>query len=379
MKEETRLTRAGRPHDGGGLVNAPVERASTLLAPDSKALYDRPQGRARYARGGTATQDALRDALCGMTGADYCALAPSGLSAVILPLLAAARAGGRVLAADCIYGPVRRFLDEALPNQGAKAEFFDPRIGAGVEALLGEDVNAVLLESPGSLTFELQDIPAIARAAAARNIPVICDDTWSAGILMKPLALGADCAAQSLSKYVSGHSDVLIGAALARGPFAERLKETEYLFGLHASPDDAFLALRGLRTLPLRIARSGEAALAIARWLEGRAEVARVLHPALPGHPDHALFRRDFTAPCGVFGVIFKGWDRARADAFIDALALFGIGFSWGGYESLAINCDPQIKRSAVPWKADGALIRFAIGLEHPDDLIADIERALGE
>lgn len=374
MKPETRLTRIGRPHGGTGLVNPAVERGSTVLADTAHELYNAPPGKTHYGRMGLSAQSALRDALCEISGADWCALTPSGLSAMTLPLLAVVSNGGRVLAADCVYGPTRKFLTEVLPRYGVEIEFFPPRMGSGIASLMDERVQAVFLESPGSLTFELQDIPAISAEARKVGAVVITDDTYSAGWLMKPLDLGADIAAQALTKYVGGHSDILLGAALARGNAADRLKDYERTFGCHVSPDDAWMALRGLRTLAVRMTRSAESALKIADWLSKRPEIASVIHPARTDHPDHAIFERDFSGASGLFAVTLRDFDRQRTEAFLDALQIFGLGFSWGGYESLAIHCGPQLRRDHDA-PDDGALVRFGIGLEDPDDLIADLEK----
>ncbi|WP_421791666.1 cystathionine beta-lyase [Hyphobacterium sp.] len=376
MKRDTQLTRAGRTHHGTRAVNPPVNRASTILAGTAHELYNRPDGTPLYGRFGTECQNGLRAALCEMQAADYCALAPSGLSAMSLPVIAEVSAGGHLLAADCLYGPTRMFLEETVTRWGVDVEFFDPRIGEGIKKLVKENTQLVFCESPGSLTFEVQDIPAICDVAHNAGAKVMVDDTWSAGLNANMLDLGADYAAQSLTKYVGGHSDFVMGAVTARGNAAARLKKAEWRIGMNVSSDDAFLALRGLRTLALRMEKSAAGSILIAKRLAQRPDVSEVLHPALPEHPDHALYERDFTAPAGVFAVQFPEWDLGRSEQFLDALNVFGLGFSWGGYESLAVHCDPQLKRNHRKAR-NGALIRFSIGLEDVEDLWADIEQAI--
>lgn len=376
MHDDTKLTRLGRPHDDRGLVNPSIERGSTILAPSAGELYNFPAGKPHYGRVGLEAQRSLREALAGLQGGAGCALTPSGLMANTLSILTAVEAGGRVLAADCIYGPVRSFLLDTLPRYGVTAEFFAPRMGAEIADLITDDVQAILLESPGSLTMEMQDIPAITQIARERGVLTIIDDTWSAGLTLKPLALGVDFAVQAVTKYVGGHSDLLMGAVIARDArLAARLQRTERAFGIHTAPDDAFMALRGLRTMGLRMERSAQSSLEIADWLAQRSEVGAIRHPARSDHPDHALFKRDFTGASGLFAFEVPGWRDTESETFLDALDLFGQGFSWGGFESLAIHCDPQLKRSATATPHEGALIRLSIGLEHPADLIADLEQ----
>jgi cystathionine beta-lyase len=293
-----------------------------------------------------------------------------------LSILAATEAGGEVLAADCIYGPVRNFLTTQMSRYGVRTRFFAPQMGAEIGDLITDETQAILLESPGSLTMEMQDVPAIAKVAREKGVITIIDDTWSAGLTMKPLQLGVDYAVQALTKYVGGHSDLLMGAVVARDDaLFQRLQTTERAFGFHTGPDDAYLALRGLRSMGVRMQRSAESSLTIADWLAARAEVGAIRHPARSDHPDHALFKRDFSGACGLFAFEVPGWDIATSEHFLDALEVFGMGFSWGGYESLAIHCDPQLKRTKTTHKHDGALIRLSIGLEAPEDLIADLER----
>ncbi|XBQ15714.1 MAG: cystathionine beta-lyase [Oceanicaulis sp.] len=379
MKRETRLIHSGRPAQNPELVNPPVQRASTVLAPSTDELYSPTPPRRHYGRGGLAPNAELREAIAGLYGADHVALAPSGLASVAHAIRTAIDAPGEALISDSVYGPVRRFCDHELPRLGVTPRYYDPKIGARIETLIGEKTRLILLESPGSLTFEVQDVPAITRAAKAAGVKTVIDDTWSAGILMNPLELGVDFAAQALTKYVGGHSDFLMGAVAARGENAEALNERESLYGLHVSPDDAFLALRGLRTLALRIERSGANGVVLARRLRNHPKIARVLHPALEDSPDHLLYQRQFTGASGCFSVVLDGIDARGGELFAESLKLFGIGFSWGGFESLVLPCDRQIKRTAVPWKAEGALVRFSVGLEHVEDLWADLEQGLAQ
>lgn len=379
MKRDTRIIHSGRSNEGDGLVNPAIKRASTVLAPTTSELYEPTGTRRHYGRGGIAPNGELRAAIRGLYDADHCALAPSGLAAVVLAIRTAIIGPGDALISDGVYGPVRRFCDEELPRLGVKPVYFEPGIGTGISSLITSQTVAIILESPSSLTFELQDVPAIAAIARDAGIPTVIDDTWTAGLLMNPLELGVDFAAQALTKYVGGHSDFLMGSVVARSEKARELATRETLYGLHVSPDDAFLALRGLRTLPLRIERSEAASLEIARRLEAHPKVSRVLHPAMPSHPDHHLFQRDMSGGSGCFSFILNGIDARGGERVIDSLHLFGIGFSWGGYESLALACDRQIRRTAAPWKAEGALLRLTIGLEDVEDLWADLEQALAK
>ncbi|MFW6300362.1 MAG: cystathionine beta-lyase [Oceanicaulis sp.] len=377
MKRDTRLIHSGRPSREADLVNPPVRRASTVIAPTTAELYNPTTPRRHYGRGGLSPNDELRSAIAGLYEADHVALAPSGLASVILAIRTAIEGPGEALISDSTYGPVRKFCDEELPRLGVTPRYYDPRIGAEIAGLLSDQTRLVHLESPGSLTFEVQDAPAIAQAARKAGAKTTIDDTWTAGLLMNPLELGVDFAAQALTKYVGGHSDFLMGAVAARGGAADALKNRERLYGGHVSPDDAFLALRGFRTLALRLEHSGASGLALAEKLAGHPKIARVLHPALPASPDHALYIRDITGPAGCFSVVLKNIDARGGETFAEALKLFGIGFSWGGFESLVLPCDRQIRRTNPPWKAEGALVRFSVGLEDVEDLWADIEQAL--
>lgn len=381
MKRDTRLIHSGQPRRSDDLVNPPVERASTVVAPSTAELYNPTPPRRHYGRGGLSPNSELREAIAGLYEADHVALAPSGLASVILALRTAlpdTPAGMQALITDSAYGPVRRFCDEELPRYGVTPVYYDPRLGGEIATLLDKPTALILLESPGSLTFEVQDIPAIAAAARKAGVATVIDDTWSAGILMNPLELGVDYAAQALTKYAGGHSDFLMGSVAAKDEAAVRLKTKDVLFGGHVSPDDAYLCLRGLRTLSLRIERSGASGLAIAKALEAHPKVSRVLHPGLESHPDHALFKNQFNGASGCFAFVLDGVEARESEAMAEACHLFRLGFSWGGYESLILPCDRQIRRTAVDWKAEGALLRLSVGLEDADDLWADLAQALG-
>lgn len=377
LQLETRVVLAGRdPARFEGAVNPAIHRATTLLIDDTDDLYGAP--RPTYALDGMAVQNALKEALVAIEGGSEAVLAPSGLGACTLALTTVARAGGELLVTDAVYGPTRRFCELTLKKFGVTTRFFDPRIGAGIADLLTDATCGVFLESPGSLTFEVQDVPAITAAAHARGVPVILDNTWAAGVHFKPFAHGVDLSVQALTKYQAGHADVFMGAVLASTPdWAKRCVATYKHIGFNASPDDAYLVLRGMRTLGVRLERQGASALRIAQWLEARPEVSRLLHPALPSHADHAIWKRDFTGASGLFGVVLNPTEPARLKAMLESMRVFAMGFSWGGYESLIVPSDDNIRRSAVPWRGEGPLLRLSIGLEHADDLIADLEQGL--
>ncbi len=354
-------------------MNPVIHRATTLLIDDADDLYNSPTQ--TYALDGMAVQRGVQDALVAIEGGAGATLAPTGLAACTLALTTVATAGGELLMTDAVYGPTRRLCDTLLKKLGVTTRYFDPRIGAGVAALITDKTCGIFLESPGSLTFEIQDVPAISAAARARNVPVILDNTWSAGIYYNAFAHGADLAVHALTKYQAGHADAFMGAVIAATPeLARRVTQTFKQLGLHASPDDAYLVLRGLRTLSVRLHRQSASAIHIAQWLRQRPEVAQVLHPALRSHPDHALWQRDFTGASGLFGVVLKPVEPPQLKAMLESCAIFSMGFSWGGYESLIVPSQ-NIRRAVTPWRSEGQLLRLSIGLEHPDDLIADLEQ----
>jgi cystathionine beta-lyase len=377
-KDETRLIRAGAV--GGKLsktVGPPIQKGSTVLMPDAASLYDSKQ--TTYGRGGLAAQNALMDALAELEGARSVKLFPSGLAAITGALSAVLKAGDDILVTDAAYRPTRRFCDNVLTRFGLTVRYYEPRTPP--EALLAMVTPAtrlILLESPGSLTFEMQDAPAIARLARARGILTLMDNTWGAGLLFKPLAHGVDLSVQALTKYVGGHSDVFMGSVATTDPkLCEAMDHAIWDFGWAVAAEDAYQMLRGLRTLPTRMARHGASSLAVARWLTGQPEVAQVLHPALPGAPDHALWARDYTGGAGLFAVVLKRRPKKAVHALLDALRLFGLGFSWGGFESLALDCDHQFAVRRFRPKFPGPVLRLNIGLEDPGDLIDDLRRGL--
>jgi len=287
------------------------------------------------------------------------------------------RTGDHVLVTDSAYGPTRKFCDTILPRYGVRTTYYDPTIGAGISSLMQPNTVAVFLESPGSLSFEIQDVPAIAAAAHARDAVVLMDNTWATPIHFRALEKGVDLSIQSGTKYIGGHSDVMLGAVAARNSAWQSLKETVFEMGLCVGPDDMFLGLRGLRTMGVRLAQHYASGMKVARWLQARPEVLRVLHPALESHPGHAIWKRDFTGACGLFSVVFKPAPVEAVHAFLNKLTLFGIGASWGGFESLAIPFDCTPVRTATRWMPGGPTVRFHIGLEDVCDLIADLEEGL--
>ena len=377
--DRTRLIRSAtrKPAQGRRPVNPPIERASTLLNPSASTLRDPSLGPV-YGIDGMTVQHELRALIAEMEGAADAWLTPTGLAAVTIPILALARPGDTVVATDAVYGPSRRFLDRHLAARGVTTRYHpaDATTDQVIAALDG--ARLLLIESPASLTFEMIDVAAVAAAAREKGVLTVMDNTWAAGLAFRPLARGVDVSVQAISKYAAGHSDLLMGAiAVADTRIGKAILNTIEDLGWHTAPDEAWLALRGLRTLPLRLNEHARAALQVAEWLQERPEVARVLYPPLSGAVGHELWARDYVGAAGLMGVVFRGGTEADAEALLDALTLFGLGYSWGGFESLATHETSQMTLRRHPPVLEGPLIRLHIGLEDPADLIGDLDQAL--
>lgn len=376
---DTLLVGAGRdPEANHGIVNPPVYHASTVVFPSLAALEaaDRaPFQGTNYGRKGTPTTFALEDAVATLEGGYRSIAVPSGLAAITTSLLAFLKTGDHLLMVDSVYGPTRRFCDGILAGLGIETTYYDPM--ADVTPLLRASTRVVFTESPGSLTFEVQDIPRAAAAARAAGAVTIMDNTWSAGLYFQPFVHGVDVSIQAATKYIVGHSDVMLGTITASEESFPPVKRAASALGACAGPDDCYLALRGLRTMSVRLTRQQETALALARWLQARPEVAAVLHPALPTCPGHDIWRRDFSGSNGLLSVILRGVTKAAVAAMLDGLKLFAMGYSWGGYESLVVPFDPAKVRTATPWNGGGPCLRLHCGLEDLADLIADLDAGL--
>ncbi len=379
MKKNTRLVHAGRhPEQQFGAVNPPVYRASTILHPSVEAMERSgrtPFEGVRYGRYGTPTTFAFEEAMAEVEGGGKCIATSSGLAAITGALMAVLRAGDHLLMVDSAYFPTRKFCDAVLAGLGIETTYYDPTIGAGIAAMIRPETRVVFTESPGSLTFEVQDIPAIAEAAHAAGAVVMMDNTW--GVLtFQPFAHGVDISVQACTKYVVGHSDAMLGAITCRDPdLWLKVKTSVAAFGHSPGTEELFLGLRGIRTLPVRLRQHADAAMALARWLEARPEVDRVLYPPLESDPGHALWKRDFTGASGLFGVVLKPASKAQLDRMLDGYAHFKLGFSWGGFESLVIpTTGHAVIRTASDWAPPGPSLRFHAGLEDVEDLIADLE-----
>ena len=377
---DTQLAHLGRPAetDGPGVVNTPVYHASTItfasLAAQESARKLKFDGMS-YGRNGTPTTFALEEAIAGIEGGHRGIVYPSGLAAIAGALLACVKSGDHVLMPDSVYGSARKFCAGFLPRHGVEVTYYDPLLGAGVEALVRRNTRVVYVEAPGSLTFEMQDIPAIAEVAHRHDALVLMDNTWATPYFFRSFAHGVDISIHAATKYIVGHSDAMLGLVVTTQEQYLKVREMAAVLGYTAGPDDVYLALRGLRTMGVRLARHQHNALIVANWLRARPEVAEVLYPALPGARGHAIWKRDFLGASGLFGVILHAHSRAAVEAMVDGLELFSIGASWGGFESLVTFPDPAPLRTATRWPASGPLLRFHIGLEEPADLIADLER----
>ena len=375
LKRRSRLVHLGRDTEQSqGFINVPPFRGSTVLYPDVATLKSRDQ-RYTYGTHGTPTTDALCAAWTDIAGAAGTVLVPSGLAAIMVALMTALGAGDHLLITDSAYAPARGFANTILKRMGIETTYYDPQVGAGIEALMRPNTRAVLTESPGSQSFEIQDVPAIAEVAHAHGACVLMDNTWATPLFFPPHIHGVDLAIEAGTKYLSGHSDLLIGLVSANEAWFRRLHRTVDQMAIPPGPEDVFLALRGLRTMELRLREAERQGLALARWLEGRPEVLRVIHPALPDHPGHRLWKRDFTGSSGLFSIVLKPASEAAVAAFLDGLELFGLGYSWAGYESLAVPFDCTSYRTATQWAPGGPAIRFSVGLEDIEDLKADLDR----
>ena len=376
-RPRTRLVEGGRRKEWRGrLVNPPVERASTILFDRAAELetHRARLGSYHYGLQGTATHWALSEALTALEpGAAGTALYSSGLAAITTALLAMLKPGDDLLVTDSVYGPTRHFCDSFLKRYGVVTRYYDPLIGAGTEQLISDATRVIVLESPGSMTMQVQDVPAICAVAKERGIVTLIDNTWATPLLFPALAAGVDVSILAATKYVGGHADLLLGTVTATAEHFDRLQRMSWDLGHAVSADDAFLASRGLRTMAVRLKQHEESALEIARWLKEQPRVGRVLHPALPDCPGHGIWKRDFTGSSGLFSYELEDASPTERETFVESLELFGIGFSWGGYESLAIPVDP---RRAVSEAPAPNLIRLHVGLEDPADLIADLSRA---
>ncbi|HEX4272729.1 MAG TPA: cystathionine beta-lyase [Rhizomicrobium sp.] len=372
-KPETRAVSQGRMStEHFGAVNTPVYRASTILFPDMAAIKANKQPYT-YGRRGTPSTKSFEDAVSSLEGAHQTVSVTSGIQAIGLAILSVCNAGDHLLMVDSCYEPSRILCDRTLKRYGVETTYYAPT--EDIAPLLRPNTKAVFCESPGSLTFAMQDIPAIVKTAHAHGASVLMDNTWATPILFQPLAHGVDMSIQAATKYVGGHADVMLGYVAANESHAARLAETHGNMGLYASGDDCFLGLRGLRTLPTRLARHQQTGLTLARWLGDRPEVARVLHPALESDPGHALWKRQFSGACGLFGVVLEPVPEAAVAAFLDSLRLFGLGWSWGAFESLIVPA--HIRRTARAFPAEGPVLRIHAGLEDAGDLIADLEKGL--
>lgn len=375
-RTDTVLTHTGNnPDQFHGFVNPPVVHASTVLYPDYETMRTRGQ-KYTYGTRGTPTTDALCELIDELEGSAGTVLVPSGLAAVTIPLLAFVKGGDHILVLDAVYSPTRDFCDEVLAKMGVDVEYYDPTIGGGIADLIRDNTSVIFTESPGSNTFEIQDIPAIVAAAKERDVVTMIDNTWATPLYFKPLDFGVDISIHALTKYPSGGSDLVLGSVSANEKCWKHLLKHHGIMGCCAAPDDTYLVLRGMRTMGMRLREHEKNALEMAKWLEAHPAIDTVLHPALPSHPQHELWKRDFKGASGLFGFTLKTDDLDKAARFYDALDLIGRGYSWAGYESLAVLVN-RSDRIVAKGPQEGVLVRLSVGLEDPEDLKADIEQAL--
>lgn len=381
VKKDTLLTTLGRnPQSHDWAVNPPEQRASTIIFPTLKDFEDAQTGKTvetTYGIYGTSTARHLMQALATLEGGDKTLLYPSGLAAITGSLLAFLRQGDHLLVPDSVYGPTRRFCDSVLRHYGVETEYYDPLIGGDIASLIRDNTRVIFTESPGSLTFEVQDIPAITAAAKQRGVITMLDNTWASPLCFQPFQHGIDISIQALTKYVGGHSDLLMGAVICKETHYKKLFNTSRWLGNAVSPSDCALALRGLRTLAARLEQHETSALALANWLKDRPEVTHILHPAFEECPGHEYWKRDFTGATGLFSVLFKPFSRNALAAMVDNLQVFAMGYSWGGYESLIIPFNPKNDRTVTHWSHDGVCLRIYAGLENVEDLKQDLEDGL--
>lgn len=380
MKNDTRLAHAGRhPADQHGMVNPPVAHASTVLFPTLAALRAaaaNPFSGVYYGRYGTPLHFRFEEAMAGLEGAHGAVSTCSGLAAITVALMSVVESGGHLLVADNVYAPTRKLCAGLLARLGVRTTYFDPLVdAAGLTALVTDQTRAMFLEAPGSLTFEVPDVPGLAAAAHARGVAVLLDNTWATPWYFRAFDHGVDISIQAATKYIVGHSDAMLGVVSASQAHYGRIRKTAVEMGYCAGPDDVYLGLRGLRTLGVRLRRHADNARTLCAWLRQRPEVERLLYPPLADDPGHALWRRDFTGASGLFGVMLRPCSQAALAALLDGLRWFGMGFSWGGYESLIVPVEPARTRTATTWDAPGPLLRIHAGLEDTDDLIADLEQ----
>lgn len=373
LTRQTKVLHLGREPDAQhGFVNTPVYRGSTVLFPTLDLLKSRKQPYT-YGRRATPTTEALERAITDLEGGASTILTSSGLGAVSAALLAFVQSGDNILVTDSVYQPTRTFCDKMLTRLGVETTYYDPLIGDGIAKLIKPNTRLIFVESPGSQTFEVQDIPAIAKIARAKNLWLLADNTWSSPLFCQPLALGCDVSIQAATKYIVGHADAMLGTVTANARASKYIDNAKEALGTCPGTEETYLGLRGLRTLDVRLQRHMTSALEIARWLEDRPEIARVIHPGLPSHPGHAIWKRDFGGASGLFAAVLKPVAQPVLAALLDHLQLFGMGYSWGGYESLVIPFDPSSYRTATKWTDAGTALRFHIGLDAVDDLKADL------